>query len=289
MPTKTQFETIFHPSDFTPASEVAFIHALKLALESKSMLQMMHVDDSSLAEWDDFPSVSETLIRWNLLPEGSGRTEVDELNLRVSKVIASSQDPVKACIDYFEVNDVDLIVLSVHQRQGMMRWLGPMVGERISHGSKQNTLFIPAGRPGFVSPSTGAVTLNHILIPVAKKPRAESAVRFAQDLISSLNLSSGTITLLHVGTSETMPFVQFPVIEGWRWNRVRVEGDPTERIVNFAKDEEAQLILMTTDGPDRFLDGLRGTTSERVLRKSHCPVAVIPMSPSLPADTNDEL
>ena len=25
---------------------------------------------------------------------------------------------------------------------------------------------------------------------------------------------------------------------------------------------------MTTDGPDGFLDGLRGTTSERVLRKA---------------------
>ncbi len=73
---------------------------------------------------------------------------------------------------------------------------------------------------------------------------------------------------------------QFPPIEGWRWNRVRLEGDPTETIVKFAKDEGAQLILMTTDGPDRFLDGLRGTTSERVLRKAHCPVAVIPMSNS---------
>ncbi len=92
MPTKTQLETVFHPSDFTAASEVAFIHALKLALESKAMLQMMHVDDSCMAEWDDFPSVSETLIRWNVLPEGSGRSEVAELDMRVSKVIASSKD-----------------------------------------------------------------------------------------------------------------------------------------------------------------------------------------------------
>ena len=74
-----------------------------------------------------------------------------------------------------------------------------------------------------------------------------------------------------------MPFVQYPHIEGWTWNRVRIEGDRTETIVNFAKGIGAKLIVMTTDGPDRFLDGLRGTTSERVLRKSHCPVAVIPI------------
>ena len=27
---------IFHPSDFSPASEVAFVHALKIALQSKA-------------------------------------------------------------------------------------------------------------------------------------------------------------------------------------------------------------------------------------------------------------
>ena len=37
------------------------------------------------------------------------------------------------------------------------------------------------------------------------------------------------------------------------------------------------LMVMTTDGPDGFLDGLRGTTSERVLRKAHCPVADLPV------------
>ena len=33
----------------------------------------------------------------------------------------------------------------------------------------------------------------------------------------------------------------------------------------------------TTDGPDGFLDGLRGTTFERVLRKARCPVANLPV------------
>jgi nucleotide-binding universal stress UspA family protein len=41
----------------------------------------------------------------------------------------------------------------------------------------------------------------------------------------------------------------------------------------------ADLIVMTTDGPDGFLDGLRGTTSEHVLRRAHCPVAVLPVGP----------
>lgn len=276
---QVRFDTIFHPSDFSSASRVAFVHALKIALESNAMLQMMHVDTRFQADWDDFPSVLETLIRWKVLPEGSEKNAVAKLDLSVSKLIASSKDPVKACTDYFEINAVDLVVLSVHQRDGMMRWLGNIVGERISQSSNQNTLFIPVGQSGFVSQLDGSVTLDHILVPIVKKPRAESAVQFVQNLISSLNLKSGTVTLLHVGPMVTMPFVQHPHIEGWTWNRVRLEGDRTETIVHFAKEIGAKLIVMTTDGPDRFLDGLRGTTSERVLRKSQCPVAVIPIEP----------
>lgn len=41
---QVRFDTIFHPSDFSSASRVAFVHALKIALESNAMLQMMHVD-----------------------------------------------------------------------------------------------------------------------------------------------------------------------------------------------------------------------------------------------------
>ncbi|MDX1927286.1 MAG: universal stress protein, partial [Pirellulaceae bacterium] len=258
-------------------SKVAFAHALKLALDAQAMLQMMHVDKHGMATWEDFPSVRETLIRWKVLPEGSSRDEVEKLGITVNKLIASSADPVKACIDYFEVHDVDLIVLSVHQRDGVMRWLENMVGERISQGSKQNTLFIPVGQLGFVSQVDGTVTLDHILIPVVKKPRGEAAVRFVQNLISSLNLPSGKVTLLHVGPSDTMPFVQHPLNSGWTWNRVRLEGERTEAIVKYAKETDAKLVVMTTDGPDRFLDGLRGTTSERILRKIHCPVAVVPV------------
>jgi hypothetical protein len=55
-------DRIFHPSDFSPASEVAFAHALKLALIARTRLRVMHValrkDDM---HWSDFPGVRATL------------------------------------------------------------------------------------------------------------------------------------------------------------------------------------------------------------------------------------
>lgn len=275
------FERVFYPSDFTPASEIAFAHALMIALKSKAMFQLMHVDSKNEAEWDQFPSIHETLQRWKVLPAGSSDAHLEHLGLDVSKIIASCRSPVQACLDFFDVNDVDLIVLSVHQREGIVRWLEPLVGERISAGSKQSTLFIPVGKNGFVSKADGSIALRNILIPIVKKPRAEEGVRFVQQLIHNLDIEFGSVTLLHVGQSETMPFVQHPLNGGWAWNRVRVEGERTDSILQVAEDIEADLIVMTTDGPDRFLDGLRGTTSERVLRRAECPVAVIPVESAI--------
>ncbi len=160
-----RFETVFHPSDFSPESDIAFAHALKIALMSQTTLEVMHVDVNEDTAWDDFPSARETLERWKVLPEGSKRGDVIELGLEIKKVIASSADPVNACLNYLDECQVDLIVLSVHQREGLMRWLGKMVGERISYDSKQSTLFIPVGRQGFVSRTDGSVTLKSILIP----------------------------------------------------------------------------------------------------------------------------
>jgi nucleotide-binding universal stress UspA family protein len=64
-----KLESIFHPSDSSEASEVAFVHALKIALVAGAKLTMLHVEASPSAEWQDFPGVRDTLERWGAHPE----------------------------------------------------------------------------------------------------------------------------------------------------------------------------------------------------------------------------
>lgn len=52
-------------------------------------------------------------------------------------------------------------------------------------------------------------------------------------------------------------------------------GDPDQVILGLADDLGAQLILMGVPRPRRFLQGLTGTTSERVLNEARVPLAVI--------------
>jgi len=276
-----KLESIFHPSDFSEASEVAFVHALKLALVAGAELTMLHVEASRSAEWQDFPGVRDTLERWGLIPKGSPKSAVGQLGIKVTKVLRLRKDPVKTCLRFLKVNPTDLIVLAVRQHEGRMRWLGKSVGKPLTRKAGQITLFTPHGVEGFVSRQDGSISLRNILIPVTIKPRPQPSVESAARLIRNLRLPAGTVTLLHVGPTAEMPSLKLPKDTDWTWNRVAKVGEPAEVILQTATELRTDLIIMTTDGPDGFLDALRGTTSEQVLRKVRCPVANLPVGSML--------
>lgn len=278
-----KLESIFHPSDFSAASEIAFAHALKLAVVAKTKLSILHVAANQRVAWQDFPGVRRTLERWNLIPVGSPKSAVAELGVEIQKIVLEG-DPVKVCVNFLDRHPTDLIVLAVHQSDGRMQWLNKGVGKPIAENAGELTLFIPHGVRGFVSLEDGSVSLRNILIPITSKPRPQPAVDIVASLIRNLQLPPGTATLLHAGAPGDAPAVTVPDNSGWTWNRMSKPGVPTDVILETAQSMNADLIVMTTDGPDRFLDGLRGTTSERVLRKTRCPIANLPIK----SDIDDE-
>ena len=281
MPDGVKLESIFHPSDFSEASEIAFVHALKIALMAGAKLTMLHVEASPGAEWQDFPGVRDTLERWKLIPKDSGKSAVGQLGIKVAKVLRLSKDPVKSCLGFLKESPADLIVLAVRREEGRMRWLGKSVGKPIARMAGQMTLLIPHGVEGFVSRQDGSISLRNILIPVTSKPRPQPSVESAARLIRNLQLPAGIVTLLHVGPTAEMPSLKLPEDTDWTWKRVTKVGEATDIILQTATELHTNLIIMTTDGPEGFLDALRGTTSERVLRKARCPVANLPVGSML--------
>lgn len=84
---------IFHPTDFSEDSQVAFAHALKLAVAYRAELTIMHVDPEVSPEgFEDFPRVRPTLAKWGLLPESSAKGDVTRLGLHIRKVRALASD-----------------------------------------------------------------------------------------------------------------------------------------------------------------------------------------------------
>ena len=275
-PTASSIRIVLHPSDFSEASLVAFAHALKAALISKSKLVLIHVSDEDETSRTEFPAVRETLERWKLLPPGSPRSAVTELGIDVAKVIGHGSDPVKGVLGYIEQYGADLIVLATHHHG--LDWLHKSISEPVARKSREMTLFVPTGSGGFVSLTDGSVSLRNVLIPIAATPQPQPAIAEAARLIQQLKCESGKITLLHVGDNGSIPAVVTPEVPGWRWHKMTKQGNVIEVILEAARQADADLILMSTDGRNGFLDALRGSHSERVLRHAPCPLLAIPES-----------
>jgi nucleotide-binding universal stress UspA family protein len=275
---------IVHPSDFSPASRVAFAHALKIALQSRAELEIVHVERHKIGSetdvhWTDFPGVRATLARWDILPAGAKAEEVAKTGLRVKKILQAESDPLESLVRYCEKHPPDLLVLATRQRDGLTRWLHRPIAEPLARRSRAMTLFVPQSASGFISLANGAVKLRRILIPVDHQPSAQAALEEAYFLASGFDRRGVVFKLLHVGTGKGMPTLYLPHRPDWRWEECLVPGDPYERILKETFDWAPDLIVMATQGHLDFLDALRGSTTERVLRSVDCPVLAVPEKP----------
>ena len=269
--------TIFHPSDFSQASEVAFAHALKIALQSKAKLDIMHVEPEITPEreyWTEYPAVRSTLARWGILPDGVPRSEVAKTGVLVRKVLATNADPLSSMMKHFRRSPPDLIVLSTHQRHGIERWVHRAVAEPLARRSGAMTLFVPQNAGGFINFVDGSVRLRRILIPVDHQPDPQTAIEKASLLTRGLDCEPGEFRLLHVGPGK-MPLVDLPRA-GWSYKSAITHGNVVDEILKVEKDWQADLVVLMTQGHLDFLDALRGSTTERVLRGARCPVLAIP-------------
>lgn len=239
----------------------------------------MHVElEHEEADWIDFPGVRHTLERWGLLAPGSTRSEVVEKGLRVSKFIAAAKEPVEATIHYLNHRDADLVVLATHQREGVSRWTHRAVAEPIARRAKTMTLFVPHGQNGFISLADGAVSLQRIVIPVDSTPHPQAAAWVAAQLVQTLEVSDAILTLVYVGAEGDMPSVQQVDHPEVTWERVVRKRPVVEQILEVGNACEADLIVMATAGRHGFLDALRGSTSEQIVRRATCPVLAIPIA-----------
>lgn len=271
-------ESILHPSDFSQASEVAFAHALKLALVASSELHIMHVaPETTLVHWTDFPGVRAMLVRWGLLSEGSAREKVAKLGPRVQKILTSDADPVDSILHYLRDHPTDLVVLATHQREGLTRWLHKAVAAPLARRAGTMTLFVPHDAQGFVSLADGTMSLQRLLLPIDTAPPPQAAVTVAAGLARLLGCDQVTFTLMHVGTTGDLPAVQTPRHTGWTWESVVRQGHSVEQILDVGTTRSADLIVLTTQGQHGFLDALWGSTSERIVRGAPCPVLAIPV------------
>jgi nucleotide-binding universal stress UspA family protein len=271
--------SVLHPTDFSPASERAFAHALAIALLRQTEFTILHVGSTmgSSAEWSSFPAVRDTLERWDLLESGSPKSAVfEELQVRVKKVELRDWSPARATAKFLDQEPHDLIVLATEALEGFSRLINRSDAEAIANWSRTMTLFVPAdAKRALVALEDGDLTLKNILVPVDGEPDCTAAVEFARRAAEVLSDENVTITLFHVGDSQPPAAT---LVEGprWTWHTEHRPGEPVAEILAAADRHAADLIVMATAGHDSVLDALRGSTTERVLRQAPCPLLAVP-------------
>ncbi len=267
--------SVFHPSDFSPESEHAFAHALRIALARKTAFTILHAGGNK-GTWTKFPPVRATLERWGLLEKGSSRSAVfEDLGTRIKKVTVREGKPLDAILDFLDHHPTDLIVVATSGRDGLPRWIRPSVAEEVARKSDTMTLFVPDSTKGFISLEDGGVSLERILIPIDHKPDPRAVLAYCTRTAKTVGTGTVKIMLLHVGEDDN-PVTDLPENPMWSWETLHRRGDVVDEIIKSAEKHDVDLIAMATEGRNGVLDALRGSVTEQVLRRAPCPLLAVP-------------
>ncbi|MDH5564776.1 MAG: universal stress protein [Nitrospirota bacterium] len=272
-------QSVFHPTDFSLASEVAFICALKIALAAKAELSVIHyAEQGVVTSWDYFPKVREILANWDILSPGCSESELTNLGLRVEGMIATGPDACSSLVQHLNQKNPDLMVLATHQIEGLNRWLETPVAEPLAREARCPTIFVPPfAKERVVSYQDGTVTLERILIPVTRVIPPQLAIDYAVNLAKLLDVNTIEWKIFHVGKKEDIPALYLPTHEGWKWEKLARPGHPVDQLLEMAAEFSPQLIVMMTEGHRGLFDVLQGSTTERIVRGVRCPVLAVPV------------
>jgi nucleotide-binding universal stress UspA family protein len=272
---RTVIQAIAHPTDFSPASERAFAHALCLALTTRSRLYLLHVKEPGRDDsWSSFPHVREMLARWGLMGADEPTTAIEtKLGMTVVKVEIEHRDPTSGLSEFILGHRPDLLVLATQGREGLSRWLAGSVSEATARRTHVPTLFIGPEALGFVDPMSGEMRLRRVLLPIAHEPPPNHVFATLAALLDCFGTPASAIHVMHIGDTvpalETPPGLERPVV-------ALQTGPVVDTIISTAEQLLSDLIAMPTAGRQGILDALKGSTTEQVLRRAPCPLLALP-------------
>ncbi len=275
---------IFHPTDLSKTSEVAFDHALALALRTKHPFVVMHASDKAeqAPDWQEVPRIHEKLIDWGMIPNKEALSDfMEETGFQAQKVETSGHDPVEVMADYIDEHDVSMIVMATEARAGILSWVKPSFSRRLAEIVHQPMLFIRKGTDGILD-KHGQFDLSRVLIAVDHEPDPQLAIDWLAKSAASFSDRTLYACALHVGPEPLDPAVALPEKSGIKFSVETVDGEPSEQIAAIADAWRANLIVTTQVGPQGLKESWIGSTTEQIIRAAPCPVLSLKV-PSLAA------
>jgi nucleotide-binding universal stress UspA family protein len=258
-----------------------FAHGLALALRGGAELFLVHILDEEHPEasWRRLPSVRSLLERWGALAPSATPEQFEALGIHVHPLEFRPVDGdlPTALVRRVASLDPELLLLGTRLRGWFDRVARPSVAEPVVRELRRPTLMLSDRARGLVDPETGLVRLRRVVVPVTAELPQQGMIEELARLLEAMQVSSAQITLVHVGSEETLPELSLPSRPDWTWKLERREGSVLEQTLEAVAELDADLVAMVTRGHDTWLDALYGSTTEQVLHKAPCPVFVFPL------------
>ncbi|CAM2006363.1 universal stress protein [Acanthopleuribacter pedis] len=292
----SSIKQVLCPVDFSEAGEAAISEAFACAHRQDAVLHLLHVD----VLYDHDPYGAKHLQPEDLEISERTNTYYDEIIARFgSRGINIVRAEVRAIAaatgicTYAEEHKIDLIVTGSHGRRGVKHWLLGSVTEETIRNTPCPVLTVRAQRP-----EHRRGLYQRILVPTDLSEVADRTVRYARQAAAN---ADGELLVLHVVNRAPIHDVYgWPQSSEWlqqalstseaRLKRLTAEkgptvksqikvamGTPHQEIAAWAKEAEADIILMPHHSNNQIVDYFIGSTTERVLRETACPIFTIPV------------
>jgi nucleotide-binding universal stress UspA family protein len=274
-----QIREVLFTSDLSSESDRAFEHARFLAESWQAHLSIYHaveVPDPSYAHWA-FNRGRELWCHVETTARELLARKAEPLHVSHSVHVERVGSVHRALLDFIRQAQPDLTVMATHGREGLSHLLLGSVAESVFRNSFRPVLCVREPEHG------GALPYRRILVPTDLS--LASRLAFPMAAAFARRFDAQVLALHVVGPAAEAARAEIPS-EAWlsRFLQHDFAGASTEaqvkhgpvwqRIVETAKLERIDLIVMSTRGHDSLHDRMLGSNTERVVRHAPCPVLV---------------
>lgn len=277
-------KVILAPTDFSATAAHALRYAAALAARFDARLLVVYAD--TFTPPVDITSMSATMLA--VSREELAAKAQEELERHVEENLGSDMPfdtsvicdvrvdvPVLAITQAAREAGADLIVMGTHGRTGLRRLLVGSVTEAVMRLADVPVIA--------VNPKTSeSATVRRVLCEVRYTPECRDAVSIAAGLADSVN---APLTLLRTVDADAMSNTIDDLIQLRAWvprelvDRCELKIVPTkgagDQVVELAKFTNADLIAIGVPHDRSLADVLRGSTAERIVQQSGCPVLAV--------------
>ncbi len=285
--------------DGSELAEIVFRYARELSARLNLDLELLHVVNPQ--EEDLMPMRLAYMERMaeRLCAEAQAVSDGIEDDIQAciqarGKVVVGY--PAEEILKYVDENDVDLVMLSTHGRTGVKTWDLGGTASKVIHAAKVPVWLVPTElRDEVVSDTLPKRTL---VIPLSGSKASEAVIPYALGVARQRG-AEAEIVLVYVDDIEDILFTR-DALEAKEAERAKMQahldkladairgegfavrtelliGDPATRIVEYLKDNPAQLLAMATRGRRGVSRLVFGSVAEEMIHLiKKTPMLLVP-------------